>query len=709
MLAQDLFESSPGSSGQSTLKQLQAIAASGQDGNVTIGIDMMPIQSWQATYLMGIYKALNQRYGVERALSMIGNYDFVDRALERQEQKLSSMSSVSSVPGERGVTEGGDVFAPGIENTPEYKAGFETGKLPVPHPEGSQQYAAYYKGVIDKATPNLNKAGATTSPLKEIGNTPAGQAALTAVQNRAYGKMDAWAANPKSGYSSTPSAVAKASQASVAASNRQYGFGPDKSKVNTVMARDALRQQQAQRGIVEEVKLPYPEGSENLGRANMELLIKAYNEPTSARTTVFFGDKAVDLDRKDVEAIADYYDDQLPDNAARWNFIRTVMNSYDNFQNVLHKIGRRSAAAVKQPGLFQEASKKKEDDDELGAVRDVALQRAIAKAKADFPTAGSGLEALAKDFMQSQEQDRRDFDQLQTARRRHDQLLGQISKVDQEQQQEIQDLEDQNSTMSQRLQQLQRVNAELEKKLAAMTGRRDQRTTGSKTSAAGASTSASTSTPASQDVVVRRPPKARTKKDTKPKQIKIQPSAPAIGAAPKQLSGPETPRLPASDTDNILPPMFRRTIDPELMRGRETATDIEFREPVQMRATAESSKSSRREADYGADYQDMVRRVGQLAKQGPRKTVWDAERRVYRTVPINQPRSDKPVKEATHAPNMRPEFAAIKSVSDWAERLRTMKELQRDSKLMTDPEARTAIKQRIDDLLDFGIKQGYMK
>jgi hypothetical protein len=257
--------------------------------------------------------------------------------------------------------------------------------------------------------------------------------------------------------------------------------------------------------------------------------------------------------------------------------------------------------------------------------------------------------------------------------------------------------------MSQRLQQLQRVNAELEKKLAAMTGRRDQRAATLKTSAAGASTSASTSTPASQDVVVRRPPKARTKKDTKPKQIKIRPSAPAIGAAPKQLSGPETPRLPAPDTDNILPPMFRRPIDPEFARGKETAIDATIKEPMQMKATAtaESNKSSRREADYGADYQDMVRRVAKLAKEGPRKTVWDPVKKVYKTVPINPP---KKISESNSE-----EFKAIKTVSDWAERLRVAKELQRDAKLMGDPEARSAVQKRIDDLLDLGIKQGYMK
>jgi len=45
-----------------------------------------------------------------------------------------------------------------------------------------------------------------------------------------------------------------------------------------------------------------------------------------------------------------------------------------------------------------------------------------------------------------------------------------------------------------------------------------------------------------------------------------------------------------------------------------------------------------KEADYGPDYQAMVKRVGQMAKQGERKTVWDPVKRVYKTVPVNQPK-----------------------------------------------------------------------
>jgi len=90
-----------------------------------------------------------------------------------------------------------------------------------------------------------DQQGIAEEQLSEIGNTPAGRAALGAVQNRAYDKMDAWSANPTSGYSSTPKDVSKATGAGVAAGNRLHGFGPDNSRENTVMARDALRQKQA--------------------------------------------------------------------------------------------------------------------------------------------------------------------------------------------------------------------------------------------------------------------------------------------------------------------------------------------------------------------------------------------------------------------------------------------------------------------------------
>jgi hypothetical protein len=46
-----------------------------------------------------------------------------------------------------------------------------------------------------------------------------------------------------------------------------------------------------------------------------------------------------------------------------------------------------------------------------------------------------------------------------------------------------------------------------------------------------------------------------------------------------------------------------------------------------------NKKPEQPEADYGDDYQDMVKRLKQLAGAGPLKTVYDPDKRVYRNVP----------------------------------------------------------------------------
>jgi hypothetical protein len=54
----------------------------------------------------------------------------------------------------------------------------------------------------------------------------------------------------------------------------------------------------------------------------------------------------------------------------------------------------------------------------------------------------------------------------------------------------------------------------------------------------------------------------------------------------------------------------------------------------------EEGKPREKEADYGADYQDMVARVKKLAGLGPLKTVYDPQKRVYKNVP----RAEQPKK-----------------------------------------------------------------
>ena len=45
-----------------------------------------------------------------------------------------------------------------------------------------------------------------------------------------------------------------------------------------------------------------------------------------------------------------------------------------------------------------------------------------------------------------------------------------------------------------------------------------------------------------------------------------------------------------------------------------------------------------KEADYGDEYQDMVKRVGQKAKEGERKVAYNPVTRKYKTVPATPPK-----------------------------------------------------------------------
>ena len=56
--------------------------------------------------------------------------------------------------------------------------------------------------------------------IDEVGDTPAGRNRLNAVQARAHETMNKWSADRRSGYSSTPPEVRRATKTSVRASNR---------------------------------------------------------------------------------------------------------------------------------------------------------------------------------------------------------------------------------------------------------------------------------------------------------------------------------------------------------------------------------------------------------------------------------------------------------------------------------------------------------
>ena len=69
------------------------------------------------------------------------------------------------------------------------------------------------------------------------------------------------------------------------------------------------------------------------------------------------------------------------------------------------------------------------------------------------------------------------------------------------------------------------------------------------------------------------------------------------------------------------------------------------RKEAEAKAAAEKAKTSEQdvaegEQEYGPEWDEKVKRLGQMAKEGPRKTVWDPVKRVYKTVPVNAPKKE---------------------------------------------------------------------
>ena len=79
----------------------------------------------------------------------------------------------------------------------------------------------------------------------------------------------------------------------------------------------------------------------------------------------------------------------------------------------------------------------------------------------------------------------------------------------------------------------------------------------------------------------------------------------------------------------------KQRLDPKCWKGKHKE-GTKIKGGVRVNNCVPNEGMQEGEADYGADYQDKVKRLGQMAKQGERKTVWDPVKRVYKTVPVKQ-------------------------------------------------------------------------
>jgi hypothetical protein len=130
---------------------------------------------------------------------------------------------------------------------------------------------------------------------------------------------------------------------------------------------------------------------------------------------------------------------------------------------------------------LKELDQKKSSED--NKYRDVRVARAMRQAAAEFPSAGSDVEAFAKSMLNAQDKDQEDIDRLRQTTQRQRELIKKNDSLDADQQRtivgiekEIDDVDRSNSTLEKTVQQMQRANQALQQKLDQMRGRATQST-----------------------------------------------------------------------------------------------------------------------------------------------------------------------------------------------------------------------------------------
>jgi hypothetical protein len=160
-------------------------------------------------------------------------------------------------------------------------------------------------------------------------------------------------------------------------------------------------------------------------------------------------------------------------------------NAFLTWMNGLKIIPRpapkKDVAKGQQSLDLKELDQKKSSED--SKYRDVRVARAMRQAAAEFPSAGSDVEAFAKSMLNAQDKDQEDIARLRQTSQRQRELIKKNDSLDADQQRtivniekEIDDVEANNSTLATTIQQMQRANSALQQKLDQMRGRAPQTT-----------------------------------------------------------------------------------------------------------------------------------------------------------------------------------------------------------------------------------------
>jgi hypothetical protein len=331
------------------------------------------------------------------------------------------------------------------------------------------------------------------------------------------------------------------------------------------------------------------ENRKQYGTVNLANFIKAYqsNQPVQFD---FPGGKSYKLTAQWVDMLAEYYN-TLETNNDKAQLVYDVLTDYNKTIRLLNELA--------QSKLFEKKSSEKSDNPEFKSAK---LARLKTQARAKYPAAGSDLEAMAADFVDSQDADQQEFQQVKSTNKKQDELLKQITAINQQQDQEIDGLDSDNSDLQKNIQQLRAVNTELAKKLADMSARKpkekDTEPTKS-TASATADTRPDLTTPApvttQPGIPTATPAKVRGEPATaKPKRkrrskadIDAEKASKAAMAAMTKMAGGA--KIKPVQPDIAPAPTFG---DPATVPGTISATDTEKSQTSQPSTTSANTTSN---------------------------------------------------------------------------------------------------------------------
>jgi hypothetical protein len=411
--------------------------------------------------------------------------------------------------------------------------------------------------------------------------------------------------------------------------------------------------------VSEGMGISTPEGRPVLGHANMTIVVRNYHQNLPFATMSFGNSGNLKIDRKQMRVIMDHYL-SLKSPEEKHDFVYETMSRllkvialFDRYKvDVRPQIelaaGQKSDIPGVQPQLFElDASQ----------VKDTRLSRALKQARAEFPTAGSDIEAFLKLVMSNDDRDLKTMTSLQTVNQQQNKILDRVQDIDQKQNQEIDDLDAELDRVTQ-------INKELERKLDQV-GRGKPSKTADKAEPAPAAEPVSAAPKAqprvdlpvgSQVPVKKAPAKAQAKPAPAPKAPET-PALPNYSVSFKGLARPQGDAQQALDfTDNNNVIQFPRQPfkSPSLFDPNEPPTDVvpkdydrlraEFfpSEPERQQRFGEGTKTknigqkdfdSFSEEDWN-EWDSKVQRLGQRVQQAQTKPAKASE-------PKAQPSTDK--------------------------------------------------------------------